>query len=145
MSQTPPALSTAAHDLNPKKSPLRLSFHVNMRKNERNPWMHMGKRHHLPARPGQIGRRIRGGSMAQPKRIDIANLTETAIRGHLFVSFDVAMNGHLISTIDAPVLSGRILWSQAAIHGFGDFDSTQQHLIADKVGSALSSARRRGH
>ena len=83
--------------------------------------------------------------MASQKRIDIANLAETAICGHRFVSFDVAMNGHLISTIDAPLLSGRILWSQAAIHGFGDFDPMEQHLIEHQVGSALSPAPRRGH
>jgi hypothetical protein len=83
--------------------------------------------------------------MAPQKRIDIANLTETAIRGHRFISFDVAMNGHLISTIDAPLLSGRILWSQAAFHGFGDFDPRDQNLIEDQVGSALSPAPRRGH
>ena len=84
--------------------------------------------------------------MAPQKRIDIANFTETAIRGHRFVSFDVAMNGHLISTIDAPLLSGRILWSHAAIHGFGDFDLTEQHLIEDQVGSAITpEPSRRGH
>jgi hypothetical protein len=83
--------------------------------------------------------------MAPQKRIDIANLTESAIRGHRFVCFDVAMNGHLISTIDAPLLSGRILWSHAAIHGFGDFDPVDQHVIEHKVGSALSPAPRRGH
>ncbi len=83
--------------------------------------------------------------MAQQKRIDIANLTETAIRGHRFVSFDVAMNGHLISTIDAPLLNGHILWLHAAVHGFDDFDLTEQHVIQHQVGSALSPAPRRGH
>lgn len=83
--------------------------------------------------------------MAQHRRIDIANLAETAIRGQRFVSFDVAMNGHVISTIDAPVLSGRILWSHAAIHGFTDFDSAEQNVIEHQVGSALSPAPRRGH
>jgi hypothetical protein len=83
--------------------------------------------------------------MAPHRRMNIANLAETAIRGHRFVSFDVAMNGHLISTIDAPLLSGRILWSQAAIHGFGDFDPAEQHHIEHQVGSALSPAPRGGH
>jgi hypothetical protein len=83
--------------------------------------------------------------MAPQKRIDIANLTESAIRGHRFVCFDVAMNGHLISTIDAPLLSGRILWSHAAIHGFGDFGPGDQDLIENQVGSALAPAPRRGH
>jgi hypothetical protein len=82
--------------------------------------------------------------MASP-RMNISNLAETVIRGHRFVSFDVAMNGHLISTIDAPLLSGRILWSQAAIHGFGDFDLRDQHLIEHQVGNALAPAPRRGH
>ncbi|PYB76950.1 MULTISPECIES: hypothetical protein [Rhizobium] len=84
--------------------------------------------------------------MAQQKRFAIANVAETAIEGHRFVSFDVAMHGHLISTIDAPLLSGRILWSHAAFHGFGDFDSAEQHLIDHQVGHALSPARPpRGH
>ena len=83
--------------------------------------------------------------MATQKRMNIANLAETAIRGHRFVSFDVAMNGHLISTIDAPLLSGRILWSHAAIHGFGDFDLAEQHLLEHQVGSALAPAVPRGH
>ncbi|MDH4440592.1 MAG: hypothetical protein QE284_09415 [Rhizobium sp.] len=77
--------------------------------------------------------------------MNIANLSETAVLGRRFVSFDVAMNGHLIATVDAPLLSGRILWSQAAIHGFGDFDPAEQHLLGHQVESALSPATRRGH
>ena len=79
-------------------------------------------------------------------RMRISNLAEMAVHGHRFVSFDVAMNGHVISTIDAPLLSGRILWSHAAIHGFGDFDPGEQHLIESQVGTALAPERlRRGH
>lgn len=82
--------------------------------------------------------------MASP-RMNISNLAETVIRGHRFVCFDVAMNGHLISTIDAPLLSGRIVWSHAAIHGFGDFDPTDQDFIEQQVGIVLSPAPRLGH
>lgn len=71
------------------------------------------------------------------RRIAIANLALSAARGHAFVSFDVAMNGHLISTIDAPLLSGRILWSQAAIHGFGDFCPGEKGLLEAQVDQAL--------
>lgn len=84
--------------------------------------------------------------MASQKRLDIANIAETSIRGHRFVSFDVAMHGHLIASIDAPLLSGGIVWSHAAIHGFGNFCLAEQHLIDDQLGSALTPApSRSGH
>lgn len=74
------------------------------------------------------------------KRIEIANVAHSEVHGHDFISFDVAMNGHLISTIDAPLLSGRILWSHAAIHGFGDFDPREKVQLEAEIGSVLQSA-----
>eukprot|EP01032_Pedospumella_encystans_P035389 gene35389-biopygen29325 len=69
--------------------------------------------------------------------MEIANVAQTAIRGLNFVSFDVAMNGHVISTVDAPLLSGRILWTHAAIHGFGDFDVRERTLLEAEIDRAL--------
>jgi hypothetical protein len=71
------------------------------------------------------------------KRIEIANVARMEVRGHDFVSFDVAMNGYVISTIDAPLLSGRILWSHAAIHGFGDFDPRERTLLEAEIDRQL--------
>ena len=72
------------------------------------------------------------------KRIEIANLAQTEIRGLSFVSFDVAMSGHVISTIDAPLLSGRILWSHAAIHGFGDFDNRERTMLEAEIDRVMA-------
>lgn len=78
----------------------------------------------------------RGGNVPE-KRMEIANFAQTEIRGLNFVSFDVAMNGHVISTVDAPLLSGRILWSHAAIHGFGDFDGGERTMLEAEIDRAL--------
>ncbi len=72
--------------------------------------------------------------------MQIANVAQTELRGHSFVTFDVAMNGHVISTVDAPRLSGRILWSHAAIHGFGDFDLRERGLLEAEVERVLQPA-----
>ena len=72
------------------------------------------------------------------KRMEIANYAQTEVRGQSFVTFDVAMQGHVISTIDAPILSGRILWSHAAIHGYRDFDPRERTELEAEVGRRLS-------
>ncbi|MDQ0423350.1 hypothetical protein J2045_004402 [Peteryoungia aggregata LMG 23059] len=74
------------------------------------------------------------------RRMQITNVAQTELRGHSFVTFDVAMNGHVISTVDAPRLSGRILWSHAAIHGFGDFDCGERTLLEAEVDRVLEPA-----
>ncbi len=71
------------------------------------------------------------------KRMEIANCAQIEVRGQSFVSFDVAMQGHVISTIDAPLLSGRILWSHAAIHGYRDFDPRERTELEAEVGRKL--------
>ena len=70
--------------------------------------------------------------------MEIANFAQTEIRGLSFVSFDVAMNGHVISTVDAPMLSGRIVWTHAAIHGFGDFDGFDRSLLEAEIDRAFA-------
>jgi hypothetical protein len=85
-----------------------------------------------PARPPE-------GNALSEKRIEIANLAQTEIRGLSFVSFDVAMSGHVISTIDAPLLSGRILWSHAAIHGFGDFEPRERTLLEAEIDRVMAA------
>ncbi len=70
--------------------------------------------------------------------MQIANVAQSEMRGQNFVTFDVAMNGHLIATVDAPLLSGRILWSHAAIHGFRDFDSREKVLLEAEVDRVLT-------
>jgi hypothetical protein len=85
----------------------------------------------LPAR--------RGGILSE-KRIEIANIAQTEVSGRVFVTFDVAMNGYLIATVDAPRLYGRILWSHAAIHGFRDFDPCERRLLEAECDRALSPA-----
>ena len=72
------------------------------------------------------------------KRMEIGNCARTEVRGQCFVTFDVAMQGHVISTIDAPMLSGRILWSHAAIYGYCDFDPSQRTELEAEVGRRLS-------
>lgn len=72
------------------------------------------------------------------RSIHIANLARSELRGQNFVTFDVAMNGHVIATVDAPLLSGRILWSHAAIHGFRDFDLGEKGQLEAEVDQALS-------
>lgn len=69
--------------------------------------------------------------------MEIANFAQTETRGLHFVSFDVAMNGYVISTVDAPLLSGRILWSHAAIHGYEDFDGCDRTMLEAEIGRAL--------
>lgn len=71
------------------------------------------------------------------KRMEIANFARTEVRGQSFVTFDVAMQGHVIATVDAPVLLGRIVWSHAAIHGFRDFDVGERGLLEAEVGRVL--------
>lgn len=72
------------------------------------------------------------------KRMEIANCAQIEVRGQSFVTFDVAMQGHVISTIDAPLLSGRILWSHAAIHGYRDFDPRERTELEVEVGRRLT-------
>ncbi|MBA4798867.1 hypothetical protein [Rhizobium rosettiformans] len=72
------------------------------------------------------------------KRIAIANLAQSEIKGRNFVTFDVAMNGHVIATVDAPLMSGRILWTHAAFHGFSDFNPGEKVLLEAEVDRALS-------
>lgn len=69
--------------------------------------------------------------------MEIANFAQTEIRGRNFVSFDVAMNGHVISTVDAPLLSGRILWSHAAIQGFGEVEVGERTMLEAEIDRAL--------
>ncbi|MBU0736730.1 MAG: hypothetical protein KJ981_20880 [Alphaproteobacteria bacterium] len=69
--------------------------------------------------------------------MEIANCAQIEVRGQSFVTFDVAMQGHVISTIDAPLLSGRILWSHAAIHGYRDFDLRERTELEVEVGRIL--------
>ncbi|WP_150127422.1 hypothetical protein [Agrobacterium sp. RAC06] len=69
--------------------------------------------------------------------MEIANCAQIEVRGQSFVTFDVAMQGHVISTIDAPLLSGRILWSHAAIHGYRDFDPRERTELEVEVGRIL--------
>lgn len=71
------------------------------------------------------------------RRIQISNIAESEVKGHRFVSFDVAVSGHLISTVGAPLLQGRIVWSHAAIHGFCDFDPGEKVLLEAEVGRVL--------
>ncbi len=71
------------------------------------------------------------------KRMEIANCAQIEVRGQSFVTFDVAMQGHVISTIDAPLLSGRILWSHAAIHGYCDFDPRERTELEAELGRIL--------
>ena len=71
------------------------------------------------------------------KRMEIANCAQIVVRSQSFVTFDVAMQGHVISTIDAPLLSGRILWSHAAIHGYRDFDPRERTELEVEVGRIL--------
>lgn len=69
--------------------------------------------------------------------MEIANYAQTEVRGQSFVTFDVAMQGHVISTIDAPILSGRILWSHAAMHGYRDFDPRERTELEAELGRIL--------
>jgi hypothetical protein len=70
--------------------------------------------------------------------MQIANVAQSEMRGQNFVTFDVAMNGYVIATVDAPLLSGRILWSHAAIHGYGDFDHREKVLLEAEVDRVLA-------
>jgi hypothetical protein len=72
--------------------------------------------------------------------MEIVNCARTELRGHDFVSFDVAMRGHLIATVDAPLLSGRILWSHAAIHGFRDFDAREKVVLEAELDRRLTQS-----
>jgi len=69
--------------------------------------------------------------------MEIANFAQTEIRGRHFVSFDVAMNGYVISTVDAPLLSGRILWSHAAIQGFGEVEIGERTMLETEIDRVL--------
>ncbi len=69
--------------------------------------------------------------------MEVANCARTEVRGLSFVTFDVAMQGHVIATVDAPLLSGCILWSHAAIHGYRDFDARDKGLLEREVGRVL--------
>ncbi|MGL3606439.1 hypothetical protein ACSV9I_07995 [Rhizobium sp. G187] len=83
--------------------------------------------------------------MAATRRMHISNIAETVLAGRRFVSFDVAMEGQLISSIDAPVLGGRISWSHAAYLGFADFDHAARSNLAVEVEQVLTPPPRRGH
>lgn len=71
------------------------------------------------------------------KSMEVANCAQTEVRGQCFVTFDVAMQGYVISTVDAPLLAGRILWSHAAFHGFRDFDLKEKTELEAAVGRIL--------
>jgi hypothetical protein len=89
------------------------------------------------ARRGRVAAATGGGVLTE-RRMQIANVAQSQARGQSFVSFDVAMNGHVISTVDAPLLSGRILWSHAAIHGFRDFEPGEKVQLEVELGRALA-------
>ncbi|MBC2775619.1 hypothetical protein H6M51_22395 [Rhizobium sp. AQ_MP] len=71
------------------------------------------------------------------KRMEVANCARTEVHGQWFVTFDVAMQGYVITTVDAPLMSGRILWSHAAFHGFRDFDPKEKTELEAAVGRIL--------
>jgi hypothetical protein len=72
--------------------------------------------------------------------MQISGLTESIDKGHAFLTFDVCVSGHLISTVSVPHLGGRILWSQASIYGFDDFNSTDHRVIEQMIRACLSSS-----
>lgn len=65
--------------------------------------------------------------------MQVSGLTESIDKGHAFLTFDVCLSGHLISTISVPHVNGRILWSQASIYGFDDFSSADHHIMEQMI------------
>lgn len=71
--------------------------------------------------------------MVELKGLEISNLVETVTRDCKFLSFDVSLSGHLISTITVRHQGGSIVWSQASIYGFEDFDSDDRQVMERKI------------
>lgn len=71
--------------------------------------------------------------MVKLKGLEISNLVETVTKDCKFLSFDVSLSGHLISTVIVRHHGGSIVWSQASIHGFEDFDAEDRHAMERKI------------
>jgi len=69
--------------------------------------------------------------------IQISSLVETIAKGHSFLSFDVSLSGHLISTICVRHHRGRILWCHASLYGFEDFDPSDRQVMEDQIRDCL--------
>jgi hypothetical protein len=66
-------------------------------------------------------------------------MIETITKGQSFVSFDVSLSGHVISTISARHQGGHILWCHASIHGFDDFDPSDRNMMEKKIRDCWSA------
>lgn len=67
------------------------------------------------------------------RNLQISRVVETTAEGHRFLSFDVSLSGHLISTISVPHENGRLVWSQSTVQGFEDFDQGDREAIEQQL------------
>lgn len=67
------------------------------------------------------------------RNLQISSMVETIAQGQRFISFDVSLSGHLIATISARHEHGRLIWSQASMHGFEDFDHLDREAIEEQL------------
>lgn len=74
------------------------------------------------------------------RNLEISRLIETTTRQLRFITFDVSVSGHIIATISGRYEHGRILWSEASIHGFQDFDASDREAIEKKISRSISTA-----
>lgn len=74
-----------------------------------------------------------GGQTVAIQGIQISSLVETIIKGQSFLSFDVSLSGHLISTIRVRHQSGIFVWSEARAYGFEDFDRSDYQAIEQQI------------
>lgn len=67
------------------------------------------------------------------RNLQISQVEETIVEGHRFLSFDVSLSGHLISTISLPDEQGQLMWSQSTVNGFEDFDQDDREAIEQQL------------
>lgn len=72
--------------------------------------------------------------------LQISCMVETSARGQRFISFDVSLSGHLISTISVRYEKGQMIWSHASVHGFEDFDQDDREAIERQLRALWLSA-----
>lgn len=67
------------------------------------------------------------------RNLQISRVVETTAEGQRFLSFDVSLSGHLISTISVRHENGRLIWSQSTVQGFEDFDEGDREVIEQQL------------